>query len=365
MNQLPLTVRRSIELVGIVVLAIVIIEQQQIIMPMLMAFIASIVLLPVYRFLRRKKMPEIVAIFLSILLMLIVIALIIIFITSQIKPMVNNFGQIKQNITNHINELSTWVSYKTSISTTEQAAFIDNQTKKFVDSAGNFIGGAAGSLGSVLIFFGLLPIYTFLILFYRDILKKFVFYWFKFEDHSKVKHVIQQTEVILKSYIGGLLIQISYITILLGGSLILFGIKHALLIGIIFAILNLIPYIGALFGNLIGVLLTLSSSPDIGPVITVLVAIAIVQFLDNNILMPGIVGSKIKINALASLAGVFLGGALAGIPGMFLSLPVIAILKIIFDHTEHFKQWGILFGDERPHKKLTRRILKSRIKKLK
>jgi len=84
------------------------------------------------------------------------------------------------------------------------------------------------------------------------------------------------------------------------------------------------------------------------------------QFLDNNILMPGIVGSKIRINALASLAGVFVGGALAGIAGMFLSLPIIAMLKIIFDHTEQFKQWGILFGDERPNKKINRRLLKSK-----
>ncbi len=362
MNILPLTVKRSIELVGLVFLALILIEGQQIIMPMLMAFIASIVLLPFYRYLKRNKLPEVLAIFLSILLMLIIISLVIFFITSQVKPMVNNFAQIRENITNHIKALSAWFTEKTSISTTQQTAFIDKQTKKFVDSAGNFIGGAAGSVGSVLIFFGLLPIYTFLILYYKSILKKFIFSWFSADAHPNVQDTIIQTESIIKSYIVGLLIQITYITVLLGGSLMIFGIKHAMLIGVIFAILNLIPYIGALFGNLIGVLLTLSSSPDIGPVITVLIVIAVVQFLDNNILMPGIVGSKIRINALASLAGVFVGGALAGISGMFLSLPLIAILKIIFDHTEHFKQWGILFGDERPDKKVRHRLLKSKLK---
>jgi predicted PurR-regulated permease PerM len=168
--------------------------------------------------------------------------------------------------------------------------------------------------------------------------------------------VIHETESIIKSYIGGLLIQMTYITVLLGGSLLIFGIKHALLIGIIFAILNLIPYIGALFGNIIGVLLTLSSSEELTPVITVLVTIAIVQFLDNNILMPRIVGGKVRINALSSLAGVFVGGALAGIPGMFLSLPLIAVFKIIFDRTEQFKQWGVLFGDELPKEKLAKKL---------
>jgi predicted PurR-regulated permease PerM len=86
------------------------------------------------------------------------------------------------------------------------------------------------------------------------------------------------------------------------------------------------------------------------PVITVLGVIAVVQFIDNNILMPRIVGSKVKINALFSILGVLMGGAIAGISGMFLSLPIIAVLKIIFDRSAQFKQWGVLLGDERPAK---------------
>lgn len=363
MTHLPLTVKRSIEAAGLAVVALFIARGQQIITPLFTAFIVSIVLLPVYRFLIRKKLPDFIAILLSVLLMLVVISLIVFFISSQVKPLMNNFPQIKENIGNHTRSVSEWFAKKTSISLTQQTAFIDKQGKKFMDSAGNFLGGAAGSVGSALIFFALLPIYTFLILYYKGIIRKFVFHWFKVSTYPQLEDAIRQAESIVKSYIVGLLIQITYITVLLGGALLLFGIKHAMLIGIIFAILNLIPYIGALFGNLIGVLLTLSSSPEIGPVITVLVAIAVVQFLDNNILMPGIVGSKIKINALASLVGVFAGGALAGIPGMFLSLPVIAILKIIFDHTEQFKQWGILFGDERPDNKLTKNLLKRKSKK--
>ena len=358
MSQLPLSVKRSIELAGLAVLALVIIEEKQIIMPLLMAFFASLVLLPVYRFLKRKKIPESIAIFLSILLMIVVICLILFFIISQVKPLVNDFDQIKENVLTHINTISTWFSNRTSISTTQQTIFVDSQTRKFMNSAGNFIGRAAGSAGSVLIFFGLLPVYTFLIIFYKDILRKFVFDWFPANTHPKVQDAIHETESIIKNYIVGLLIQFTYMTVLLGGLLLLFGIKHAMLIGVIFAVLNLIPYIGALFGNLIGVLLTLSSSPDLNSVVIVLLVITCVQFLDNNILMPLIVGAKVKVNALASLAGVFIGGSLAGIPGMFLSLPVIAILKIIFEHTDHFKQWSVLFGDERPDKKIALGLFK-------
>jgi predicted PurR-regulated permease PerM len=172
--------------------------------------------------------------------------------------------------------------------------------------------------------------------------------WFPESNHKQVQEVMHESEVIIKSYLIGLLIQISYITFLLGTSLMIIGIKHALLIGVIFAILNLIPYVGALIGNIVGVLLTLSTSQELWPVFAVLITIAVVQFLDNNILMPRIVGSKVKINALASIVGVIVGGALAGIAGMFLSLPLIAVLKIVFDRTHNLKQWGVLFGDEKP-----------------
>jgi predicted PurR-regulated permease PerM len=130
--------------------------------------------------------------------------------------------------------------------------------------------------------------------------------------------------------------------------LLIIGIKHALLIAVIFAFLNLIPYIGALIGNVIGVMLTLTSSEEVWPILAVLGTIAFVQFLDNNILMPRIVGSKVKINALAAILGVFLAGTLAGISGMFLSLPIIAILKVTFDRSSIFKHWGVLLGDELP-----------------
>jgi predicted PurR-regulated permease PerM len=174
--------------------------------------------------------------------------------------------------------------------------------------------------------------------------------WFKPNHHEKVKDAVYESETIIKSYLVGLLIQVTYMTILLGGILMLLGIKHALLIGVIFAFLNLIPYVGALIGNIIGVIITLASSTQLTPVITVLAVIAFVQFLDNNILMPRIVGSKVRINALFSILGVVIGGSIAGVSGMFLSMPIIAVLKVIFDRSEAYKQWGVLLGDERPAK---------------
>jgi predicted PurR-regulated permease PerM len=351
MKELPLTVKRSIELMGICLLGMILSYGQNIIMPVILAFFLSIVLLPVYRFLRSKGAPEFFAIFLPILLGALMIALVLWFFTGQFNSLAAEFPEIRKNISNHLEDLSGWINQKTNFSTPEQLKFINSQSDKVLENAGNIISGAANSITSILIYIGLVPIYIYLFLSYKSLLIRFVFIWFEKSEHKKVEEVMKETEHIIKGYLIGLIIQISYIIILLGGILLLFGIKHALLIGVIFAILNLIPYIGALIGNIIGVLLTLTNSQEILPVFIVLGVIAIVQFLDNNILMPRIVGSKVKINAFAAIMGVFVSGTLAGFTGMFLALPMIAIFKVIFDRSEMFKPWGLLLGDEVIEKK--------------
>lgn len=348
MKEFPITVRRSIELIGLFTLGLIVIAASSILTPLVLAFFVSIVILPVYRFFLKLRFPETLAIGTSVLILFGIMALVVWFFSVQIGQVISDIPTIRANVNIHLNSLSEWINRKTNFTQERQLTILKEQSKGLLNSATGLLGGAAASLTSIFIFVGLIPIYIFLILFYKNLLLRFVFLWFPQDHHDKLEDGMRGMQVIIKSYLVGLLIQITYITVLVGGILMLLGIKHALLIGVIFAILNLIPYIGALIGNIIGVLLTLTSSTELWPIMEVLGTIAIVQFLDNNILMPRIVGSKVKINALASIVGVIVGGAVAGVAGMFLSLPIIAILKVIFDRSDNFKQWGVLFGDERP-----------------
>jgi predicted PurR-regulated permease PerM len=349
--EIPITVKRAIELLGIFTIGTIVFVGQSIIMPLMLAFFISLMLLPLYRLFRKIRVPEYIAIFLPILLLAIFIGLIIWLFYNQVGFLINDFPQIQVNTTKHLDNLSVWISNAFGWSPTDQLKFINEQTGKVFSFAGALLKSSLGPISGMLIFLGVLPVYIYLIILYRGLFKKFILMWFDGRQHTKVQEVIHQIETMVKSYLAGLLIQIAYIILLLGLSLALFGIKHALLIGIIFAFLNLIPYLGALIGNVLGVLITLASSDNVVDIIIVLCAITFVQFLDNNILMPRIVGYKVKINALASIVGIIIAGTMAGISGMFLAMPVIAVLKIIFDHTQKFKQWGVLLGDDRPVKK--------------
>ncbi len=347
---MPVTVKRALELLGLFLIGTLVVVGKLVIMPLLMSFFFSLVLLPIFRFFRKLKLPEPIAIFLSIFMLTILGVLAAWLFYSQISSLLGDLSQIQVTVTSHLNNFSKWIAINFGFSPTAQVQFIRDQSNKLFSSVGNLLSGAAGSVGGMLLFFGLMPVYIFLIMLYRNLFLNFVLMCFEEKDKENIEVITRQTESMVKNYLVGLLIQIVYLIVLLGGILLLFGIKHAILIGIIFAFLNLIPYLGPLVAEILAVLLTLASSDHIIDVLIVVGVIAFVQFLDNNILMPKIVGYKVKINALVSIVSIIVAGAMVGITGMFLAMPVVAILKIIFDHTEQYKKWGYLLGDERPGK---------------
>jgi predicted PurR-regulated permease PerM len=150
---------------------------------------------------------------------------------------------------------------------------------------------------------------------------------------------------VIKSYIVGIFIEMAIVGILTTTGFLILGIKYAILLGAITALLNLIPYIGILVAGIIAILATLGNSTDVYLILGIIIVNIVVQFIDNNIIVPKIVGNKVSINSLVTMIGVIIGGSLWGIPGMILSIPIIAIIKIIFDNIESLKPWGDLLGN--------------------
>jgi predicted PurR-regulated permease PerM len=163
----------------------------------------------------------------------------------------------------------------------------------------------------------------------------------------------------------GLLIEMGIVAALNATGFLMIGIDYAIFLAVLAAILNMIPYVGMLVAAVVCMLITLANTNQISDILWVAVVLTIVQFIDNNILMPYVVSSKVKINALVSIIGVLVGGALAGVSGMFLSIPGLAIMKAIFDRVDELKPWGMILGDDRTLAKPTiaQRLKKVRLKK--
>jgi predicted PurR-regulated permease PerM len=125
------------------------------------------------------------------------------------------------------------------------------------------------------------------------------------------------------------------------------GMQYAILLGILGALLNIIPYLGGIIAMALFAAIALVTKSPVY-VLYVITLYSLIQFIDNNYIVPKIVGSKVKLNALISIVVVIAGAALWGIPGMFLSIPLTAVVKLILDRIEPWKPWGFLLGDTMP-----------------
>jgi predicted PurR-regulated permease PerM len=218
------------------------------------------------------------------------------------------------------------------------------------------IGTTLMSFTDTLVNLTLIPIYTFLILLYRTHFLLFLSKLVKKENHEQLKNILTNIRVAINSYIVGLIIEMILISAMTTFGFMLIGVKYAILLGIVTGILNLIPYIGILFAGLLSIVASLTGSPDLSIIIGVIVITIVVQLIDNNIIVPMIVSSKVEINAFVSIIGIIIGGAIAGVSGMFLALPILAVLKVIFDRVESLEAWGYLMGDHLPKTYTWRKI---------
>jgi predicted PurR-regulated permease PerM len=203
-------------------------------------------------------------------------------------------------------------------------------------------------VGGALLNLVILPVYIFLILWYKKLIIEFIHKLFSEERHQKIAQILKESQRVIQSYLVGLLFEVSIVAGLNITGLLIIGVDYALLFGLLGAILNLIPYVGIIIAALlpIGFALILQSPQH---ALFVVILYAVVQFVDNNIIVPRVVASKVRLNALVSILAVLVGGTLWGISGMFLSIPLVAIAKVIFDKIEELEPWGFILGDEIPN----------------
>ncbi len=345
-TQQPFYFRFTMILLMVALIALFIYVGSDLVVPLALAMLIAILLMPVCNFLQRKGLPRVVSILLALLATAIFAGGIIYFLASQVASFLNDFDQIKKGINVHLNTLQNWIRERSGLSFREQEDMVNEAMATVKGSGQSAIGNTFSSLSNIAVIITLLPIYTFLLLYYRQLIRQFLIDVFSNTPGKKVAAIINESKAVVQSYMAGLLIDLVIVAVINAIGFLIVGIKYPVFLAVFAAVLNLLPYIGMLIASIFCMLITLTTSTDISDPIWVLVVLLIVQFFENNILMPNIVGSKVKLNALMTIVGVVVGGLLCGISGMFLSIPVIAILKIIFDRIEDLKPWGRLLGDE-------------------
>ena len=340
----------SHSLLALAILTTAIYLGQDILVPLALSGLIAVLLRPVENRLTRLGMHKVIAISIALLLAVIVVAGLAFLISVQLSDFADDLPKVRQNLGDFFHKVRSWVKREYNISYGQQEQYIQKARTQTLDSlqSPDTLGIITGPLGTLT----LVPIYIFLLLYYRTMLLHFVTVLFAEKHTERVREVLGEVKAVIQSYMIGLLIETACVAALNSIGLMILGVQYAILLGVMAAILNLIPYIGGLVATFLTVLITFSNNPETSVILGVVGVFLFVQFIDNNLLVPLIVASKVKINALVSIVGVLIGGALAGVSGMFLSIPAIAIMKVIFDRVNSLRPWGVLLGDETPEQEV-------------
>lgn len=332
-------------LIGLTLLVYVLHALDSILLPILFAALLAVLLLPLAARLERWKIPRVLAIVFTLLV--VIAALVVLFYSfgSQIVSLRDELPKLEARSLLYFNQVQQWASVRFGYHPVSKEEFLDSSMESFKSSAGGYLGSTLSTTAGVLSVTTLVPIYIFCFLYYRDHMRQFLFRFVSPDKRTNVLHTMDNIQVVVQAYIQGLLTVIVIVSVLNAIGLLVLGVKFAVFFAIFASILAVIPYIGIMVGSAIPALVTLVDTGSPGKALGVVGVFMFVQFLEGNFITPMITGSKVSINPMAAIIALILGGELWGTPGMILSIPLMAVLKVVFDAGKNTEPWGFLLGD--------------------
>jgi predicted PurR-regulated permease PerM len=346
-NQ-PFYIKATIVLIGFYVLISMLSIAKDIIIPLIFSGMIAILLNPLVNFFTRIKVNRVLAIILTLLLSFILVTAIAFVIFKQLEDFSKSWPIFVEKFTVMLNESSNWFSKYFDLSPWKVKQWIIKVKSDALSFSNEEVGQTLFAVGNSILILLLVPVYVFILLFYKKLLIEFIHRVFASHNQRGISVVIIKTKTVIHKYLTGLIIEAVILAILNISVLLLLGIEYPVLLGILGALLNVIPYIGGLVAVALPMMVALTTKTTSLYALYVLILYYIIQLIDNNLIVPLIVSSKVKINALFAVIVVIAGNSLWGLSGMFLAIPLLAVIKVIFDHIEPLKPWGFLLGDTLP-----------------
>lgn len=343
---LPFYARLALILLSIVLITFLLFMAQEVLIPLFFAVMVAFLLYPMATWLeKRTGLGRGNAAFLSVLAFVAVLGGFIYVLTLQILEFSQDIPKLQRNINAWMLDIQHWIGREYQLDSTQQIEYTNGAMNSLLSSASMSLGGMFVDVANIVFWIIIVFIYTYFILHHRRLILRFLLSIFPEKYKSQVSHVVFETRGVTNGYLIGLLIEFVVIAIANCATLWLLGVRYAMLLGLLAAALNVIPYLGILIATGLIFMVTMVH----GTPLLAIKASALIFFLhvlDANILFPKVVGDKVKMNALITIVSVLVGGAIWGVAGMFLSIPVSAMLKIVFEHVDDLKPWAMLMGTE-------------------
>lgn len=337
--------RAAALLLVLVLTAIILRYGKPFLVPLAFAGMLAMLLVPICNWLEKKRVNKALAVVLSILVLVGFFACIIAFIGWHVSDLAKDASKLEQQVKEKYTEARQYISKELGIPEKKQEELIEKQQQSVgggLDIAAAILGGLGGFVTNTL----LVLVYIFLLLYFREHLKRFVVHAVANEDKAKAIDAVNRIQEVTQKYLSGMAQMIVGLWIMYSIGFSIVGVKNAIFFAVLCGILEIVPFVGNLVGNGITILMAISQGGDMNMVIGILITYGLIQFTQSYILEPLIVGEEVNINPLFTILGLVAGEFVWGIPGMILAIPLMGIAKIIFDHVDALKPYGELVGVE-------------------
>ncbi len=352
-GSLGQSITYSLLAIGLVVALMYI--SQSILVPILFSLILAATLYPLANLLEKWGFNRAMAALTALVAGLIIIAGLGYLLVSQTINIGRDASEIVGKIESVLKQGEVWLNDKFELSRTDIIDQGKQQLEKITPSVGAALSGFFGSIGSFLSMGILVPLIIFFFLYYREFFREFFVKVCYSAKREKVEDTLSKIYDALKSYLGGLVMVMGIVAILNSVGLMIIGIEYAWFFGILASMLMLLPYIGIAIGSVLPALFAIATKDSFWYAIAVVGWFQVVQMLEGNLITPNIVGGKISLNPLVSILSIFVFSMLFGFAGLILALPLMAILKVIFDAVPQLQPYGFLFSEPQKNFLLTDR----------
>lgn len=342
----PILARLTLGLLFAVLFIYSLIEVRDFLYPILLAILISFLLYPIAKWLEEHGVHRILANLISIIAGVAVVTGVVYFLYTQIRNFMDDLPRMQAQATENLQSMYRFIENKTGVPVEDQANWLEGVVHDiFLGGEGAVVDALTGTAGTLLRIL-ILPVYIFLFLYYRNKFKFFILRVTPVRHHEKAEEILEEVSYVCKRYMTGVILVVLILCVLNSLGLIIVGIRFPIMLGIISALMNIFPYIGTWMGGVIPLTLALLTEDSPSYALGVFILFVIIQFTENNILTPNIVGSKVQISPFFIIIGLIAGAMLWGLPGMFLILPYLAMFKVVADKIEPLQPYAYLLDPQ-------------------
>jgi predicted PurR-regulated permease PerM len=339
-----------------VLLSIILYFGKTLFIPFSFSILLSFILYPICKWLENKGFSKSISISICIFSITVLLFSILYLLFTQLIEFFNEWQLLKIKLLEVVTQISKFLSEKIGISLEDQSIFITDLINNSGNQALAVLQNVIYYLSEYLFILIMIPVFSTLSLYHRHLLVHVLYQIFSSEKKEAVLEILIETIHAYYNFIKGMLLVYLIVGILNSIGLAIIGIPHPFLFGFIASILTFIPYIGIMISSLLPITISWITFNSIWYPIGVIVVFSFVQLLEGYVIFPFAVGSRLKINTLAILITIVIGGILWGAAGMILFIPFISILKLIADRVARLKTLSLLLSDGEDEKSKKNKI---------